>query len=341
MSLHHFSSSELLEKTATRIGEKKVGEVISICSENWKEELQNSNAKMVLFGIAEDIGVRANLGRKGARNGFQSFINTFVNVQVNSFLPLDKVMLLGVYQPFTLLNESDKLNQENEKDLNQLRSSVNEIDAEIKSIIQTIVSTGKIPVIVGGGHNNAFPIIAGTSLAKNKPVHVINCDPHSDFRATEGRHSGNGFRYAFENGALAKYSVVGLHEGYNNQENLDAMRQHSERVSYHTFENVFVRSSESWKEQITKGLNFLSSTNPLGIELDLDSISGMPVSAATPSGLRLEEARQYLYQGATKNNCTYIHLCEAAPELHIHGELISGKALSYLVQDAIKAVCSK
>jgi formiminoglutamase len=35
-------------------------------------------------------------------------------------------------------------------------------------------------------------------------VNAINFDAHSDFRILEGRHSGNGFSYAYEEGFLKK-----------------------------------------------------------------------------------------------------------------------------------------
>nr|WP_233167177.1 arginase family protein [Pedobacter sp. ASV2] len=32
-------------------------------------------------------------------------------------------------------------------------------------IIEKIVAAGKVPIVIGGGHNNAYPIIKGSSLA--------------------------------------------------------------------------------------------------------------------------------------------------------------------------------
>jgi formiminoglutamase len=37
---------------------------------------------------------------------------------------------------------------------------------------------------------------------------AINFDAHSDFRILEGRHSGNGFSYAYEEGFLKKYFIL-------------------------------------------------------------------------------------------------------------------------------------
>jgi formiminoglutamase len=39
-------------------------------------------------------------------------------------------------------------------------------------------------------------------------VNAINFDAHSDFRILEGRHSGNGFSYAYEEGFLKKYFIL-------------------------------------------------------------------------------------------------------------------------------------
>ena len=53
------------------------------------------------------------------------------------------------------------------------------------------------------------------SQVSGHTVAAVNLDPHADFRATEGRHSGNGFSYAYMDGALGFYHVVGLHPGKN------------------------------------------------------------------------------------------------------------------------------
>src|SRR5690606_2564127 len=103
-------------------------------------------------------------------------------------------------------------------DAEELRSHVGYIDETVYPLINKIAAAGKIPIVVGGGHNNCFPIIKGISLVTDKPINSINLDAHSDFRQMEGRHSGNGFRYAHREGYLEKYAAIGLHENYNAQE---------------------------------------------------------------------------------------------------------------------------
>lgn len=60
-----------------------------------------------------------------------------------------------------------------------------------------IVSAGVVPIVIGGGHNNSYGMLRGSSKGLNSQVNAINIDPHADFRELEGRHSGNGFSYAF------------------------------------------------------------------------------------------------------------------------------------------------
>ena len=49
---------------------------------------------------------------------------------------------------------------------------------------------------------------------RNKKINILNIDAHADFRPLEGRHSGNGFSYAFREGFIKKYYAYGLHENY-------------------------------------------------------------------------------------------------------------------------------
>ena len=48
-----------------------------------------------MLGIPEDIGVRANLGRAGARGGWAAFLPSFATMQSNASLRGEDVVLLG------------------------------------------------------------------------------------------------------------------------------------------------------------------------------------------------------------------------------------------------------
>ena len=94
---------------------------------------------------------------------------------------------------------------------------VNDLDNIVFQKIIDLCPSNIIPIIIGGGHNNAFPIVKAMNKLKGNAIHVINLDPHADCRALEGRHSGNPFSYAIKEGLIEKYGIIGLHKAYNNR----------------------------------------------------------------------------------------------------------------------------
>lgn len=98
------------------------------------------------------------------------------------------------------MEEVQNLDFNNTAERKRMSELVSKIDKEVVHIIRTIINCGKIPIIIGGGHNNSYGNIKGTALANGKPINAVNFDAHSDFRILEGRHSGNGFSYAHSEG---------------------------------------------------------------------------------------------------------------------------------------------
>jgi hypothetical protein len=85
------SQNELAKITNHRSGEIKFGEKIITIPKDTDiiEFITNSEAKFVLFGIPEDIGVKANLGRVGAASAYESALSSLANIQhFESFLLL-------------------------------------------------------------------------------------------------------------------------------------------------------------------------------------------------------------------------------------------------------------
>src|SRR5207245_1634460 len=103
--------------------------------------------------------------------------------------------------------------------LQAYRHAVNSIDDAVEQVTKLITSHKKIPVVIGGGHNNAYGCLKGAAKGLHKAgtlplaqLNAINLDAYAEYKPAEGRHSGNAFRYAEDDGYLAKYCVVGLHE---------------------------------------------------------------------------------------------------------------------------------
>jgi formiminoglutamase len=309
-----FSLKEMQQRTSVRVGETKLGEVVQCL------ERSHLTPKYVLLGIQEDIGPQANFGNSGAKNTWNPTLNRILNVQSNRFFQGDELYILG-----SIISEVKFETIEN------ARIQVRELDDFVVEILLPWIKKGCIPIVIGGGHNNAFPLIKASSLVLQHPISVINCDPHADFRALEGRHSGNSFSYAWKENWLNDYTIIGLHQSYNSEEMLTELEQKG--VCFSFFDD-FLSHPEKFDHEIEKA-HLKHINNPVGIELDLDAIIDFPSSAITPSGISVNQARFYIQKMASLPLVCYLHLPEAAPTSSIE-EAKVGKLISYLICDFIK-----
>lgn len=338
-NLIRLSEEKLFQITGFRKGEIKFGErILTIPQEGSIEEyLQESETKFVLLGIPEDVGVKANLGRSGTASAFENTLQSLVNIQHNRFSKGSDLLVLGHINTSIYLQEAQRLNPENKEELKELYKIVQQIDKDVAHLISIIIKNDKIPIVIGGGHNNAYGIIKGTTLGKAQPIDCINFDAHTDFRALEGRHSGNGFSYAFEEGFLDKYFIFGIHENYTSKAVLQRIKEHQHRVQFNTYEQIAIRKEKSFSSELKRAMEFISE-NHFGIEIDLDSVENLPSSAMSLSGFSVEKMRRFLHFFAGSSQAVYLHICEGAPELadQKNPNLI-GKLIAYLITDFIKA----
>src|SRR5690606_20516388 len=274
-----------------------------------------------LLGICEDIGPRANNGHAGARNGWDAFLPNFLSLQANRFIAPGGVHVLG---------RIDDLAHDAELDQAALRQRIEELDELVLRTVLPVMQAGKVPIIIGGGHNNAYPLIQAASQVQGAPADVINLDPHADCRPLEGRHSGNSFSYGILNGFIRRYAVFALHRARNNEAIFRFMDEHAVHRTYYA---DYVMDPTLFHRDLDAFI--AAERTPLCVELDMDVIRHMPSSAFSPSGMVLEEARYYLRRiMASPRPVHYIHLPEAAPNTPSQGRIV-GKALAFLVHDVI------
>lgn len=314
-----------------RPGEVKLGEKVELVlpTATWEDCLMQSNTTFVLLGIPEDIGVRANGGLGGAHTSYTSALQSLTNIQSTSKFTGEELLILGH------LDFSDWMQQSQEMNVEQLRNLVTQIDDEVYPIIQKIIAAGKVPIVIGGGHNNAYGLLKGASMAYEQALNCINLDAHSDYRIVEGRHSGNGFRYAKSENYLGNYAIIGLHENYNSAAIINDMLQ-DESIQFSYFEDIFIQQNVDFKEAVLQAINF-TDEQPTGIELDMDCIQNVLSSAATPVGISALQARQFVAMAADKSNPAYLHICEGATQLaNGKTDTSTGKLIAYLISDFIK-----
>lgn len=333
MKAFEFCTKQTLRQlTASRAGENKLGQCLETLS--GFDALENYSQRFVLLGVAEDIGIRANLGRAGAAGCWDEVLKALCNVQSNTFFEGNDLLIAGCLNPVDLMQEARHLHTNSWEDLERLRKLTGEVDLLLYPIIERIVRAGKTPIIIGGGHNNAYANLVGSSKALGTRLSCLNIDPHADFRALEGRHSGNGFSYAHVEDALHKYFVWGLHEGYNNQTILDTFEKNA-TLAFHSFEQLLSKDLAEKDSMLKHALAWLDK--PIGLELDLDSIEGFPASALNVSGFNLNEVRHYVRTVSALTQPVYFHICEGAPALAEEGKSLVGKRIGYLIVDFIKA----
>jgi formiminoglutamase len=347
--MRHFkfcNKHDILYLTKLRRFETKLGERLQSVTDTIQFEafLHETKARFILLGIPEDIGIRANGGMGGADTSWLSFLQAFLNIQSNDFLEGSDVALLGLFDFGDLQYLIENNAHGEEERLEAYRHAVNTIDEEVETLIKMITEAKKIPIVIGGGHNNAYPIIKGAAKGWHKAgvlqlaqINCINLDAHTDYRPAEGRHSGNGFRYAEEDGYLQKYCAVGVHENYLPQ-NVWVDIVNNPFIDIITFEDIFVHEKRSFMQAVAHATDF-TGDNLCGIELDLDGVQDVLSSAMTPVGVSPIHARQYLSFAAADSKPAYLHICEGATRL-ANGRTneTTGKLISFLVSDFIKGM---
>lgn len=340
-----YNKQDILYLTRIRRFETKLGERIHVLTdkEQFEEKLHKSPCQYVLFGIPEDIGVKANYGKGGADSAWLPFLSAFLNIQSNDFLSGEEILLLGHFDFGDLQYLIENHAHGEEEKIDAYRHAVVQIDEEVENLAKHITAAGKIPIAIGGGHNNAYPLIKGSAKGLLKSgriplaqINVVNLDAHTDFRPTEGRHSGNGFRYAEEDGYLQKYCVVGVQENYL-QQNVWLDFVNNPFLDMITFEDIFLHEKRNFIQAVAHACNFIED-NFRGIELDLDVIANTLSSAVSPVGITATQARQYINFAAADKHIAYLHICEGAAQLsdgRKYEEM--GKLISFLVSDFVKS----
>jgi formiminoglutamase len=294
----------------TRTGETRVGEHLS--------QQALSTAKYVLLGVCENAGPRANMGRQGSENAFKAFTKVFFNSQHYEGSSTDQLAYLGLIQQV-----------KQPADQTEATAFVQELDALLMATLDKYIGAGQIPIVVGGGHNNALPLMRWA--AQRGKLSVVNIDAHADLRPTDQRHSGNSFSFALQEALLVEYGVFGLHEAFNNS--FIRTQLASPKVKHRFFEDYLQGPHQLYDDV----LGFVQHQHhAVGLEIDMDAIALMPSSAFSPSGWHLDQMRTLLLKlGHIRPQIAYLNLTEAAPNDEKE-DLIVGKALTYLVRDFLR-----
>ena len=346
--MNHFkfySKKDILSYTRIRKFETKIGETVQSLKADmsWVDSLQKSDSKYVVFGIQENIGIKANNWQGPGESSWFHFLQSFLNTQSNDFLPGDNILLMGHFN-FNDLSEVIESNAATpEEKIDAYSHAVITIDEEVENLIKIITQFARIPIIIGGGHNNAYPAIKGAAKGLYKkellPLAQINCinlDARANYRPLEGRHSGNPFRYADADGYLNKYCIIGIQESELPQNVLDDLEQNP-FIDFISYEDIFLHEKKNFIQAVAHATGFTEETYT-GIDIDLDVVEDLLFNTSSAGGISVLNVRQFITFVAMDAKVAYLHLCHggiALPEERLLSNV--GKLISCLVSDFVKS----
>lgn len=321
MLLEYLKRANPQEWVRPREQETKVGQAIACLrdGENITQALAHhyqEGCRVAILGIPESIGPQANCGHAGAEKGWQAFLQSFSNLQATSAIPVQDVLLVGEVECADLQAQADALDLSDPHYLVRLRELCEQLDQRVLSVLTPVYQAGFDLVVIGGGHNNAYPLLKAGYETSQRPFASVNLDPHADFRPREGRHSGNGFSYAYMEGALAHYHVMSLHAGKNSAVSLKQL--HDAGFTYHSIHRLYDMQFVDALTEVSELVHGWDA--PLGIEVDVDAIMQAPASALNYTGVSMPQAYRFVSELARYADTRYVHLAEAAPARHPAGE---------------------
>lgn len=336
--LRHATAEQLRALTVERAGETRIGQRAGVLG---KAGTAPAGARVALLGVPEDIGVRANHGRPGTRRMWRAALPRLLNMQSNAFLDGRVIAIAGSVEVRDLRKVARSIDatkggpRAREQALRDLRELVSAIDLRVTHVVAALRGAGMVPIVIGGGHNNAYGVLAGCAQALGAPLGCVNVDLHADLRPREGRHSGNAFSYAKADGHLGRYAIVGLSEAYATQAITEAIDE-EEDYSAFTLESLLrgrttiARMAEAAAAHVGGG--------PATLELDIDAVAQAPASAAAASGFSAAEFRALACQLCGAMQVHAAHIAEGAPGLGPWPDEMVGKLVAELARDIAAGV---
>ncbi len=264
------------------------------------------------IGYASDLGVRMNQGREGAALGPGALRERMANFPA-----------IGGLQ---LVDCGDIV----------AADSVLATQEALAWAVERIVRAGAIPVILGGGHDQAFGHFLGLARALGRAPACLNFDAHADLRPipASGPNSGTPFTQAADwcasHNEKFRYTIVGWQSCANTQLLADRARDRGVSI-------IDALSVQAASVANACG-GFAGAPIALSIDLDVFSAAHAPgVSAPSALGLIPDAAFTRLLQGLFSSHTAIrgIEIAELNPSLDVDAHTARlGAALIYAMLSA-------
>lgn len=216
-----------------------------------------AGCRIAILGLADDLGVRLNSGRPGAKEGPTAFRGALARY--------------GVAEPYgwdwpAVFDAGDIVPAEGADE-----AALHETHRRVTEATRAILDLGLFPVGIGGGHDLTFPFVRAVA-ERLKPAKLagVYFDAHLDVRETVG--SGMPFRRLVDDCGVGPLDVHGVDEYANSREHREWFTKRGGRVN------------PAAKALAPNGDLFVS------VDLDVLDASHAPgVSAINPAGWSVPE----------------------------------------------------
>lgn len=263
------------------------------------QAVQSDRKGFVLFGYPDDLGVRLNKGRAGAKDGPNSIRKH-----------LYKMARPEGWGGIELLDWGNI----------EITDDIVENHARAEKLAKLASEKGFTGIFLGGGHDYAAPSFLGATsgTAAGAKWGLINIDPHLDVRPWENKlpHSGTPFRTILESGKLAGENFVEF--GARTSRNSSAHWKYCQekQVQIDTWETIRVnekRPAELFGHRLWQ---LATKTQRIGVTFDMDAcFETEGVSAPAVVGFSAWEMIEMAGVAGRCAEVRYIEVAEVAPAL--------------------------
>jgi formimidoylglutamase len=271
--------------------------------------------RCALLGLADDLGVRLNGGRIGARGGPTAFRAALARYGV----PWDGLRQQALDVPMFDAGDIIPAPGDDER-------ALLETHRRVESAVGWLQERGLVTLCIGGGHDLALPSVSALHRVLGKTLGGINVDAHLDVRPKVG--SGMPFRRLIETHALdpRRFVEIGLGRFVNDADDLAWL--HAQGGTMLHAEAILERGLDR-----RAVLDLATAEGPAFLSIDLDAFdqSITPgVSAPNPLGLQLRDAAQLAEAAGANPGILHFDLMEFNPTFDVDARTGRSAALLFL-----------
>jgi len=272
---------------------------------------------VVIIGVPQDEGVKRNKGRPGTKEAPNEVRKYFYRLTPFNFNFQKQLTELKIF------------------DLGNLKvdGTLEQIHERLEQVVYEFVRKGILPIVIGGGHDIAFPDYLGFAKNFDERI-VINIDTHLDLRDATQRNSGTSFRQILECDFKPKKLIeLGIQNYANSIQHFNYAVENG--VVIFTLDEIRKAGIYSFLEMLrgeVKGF-------PVHISFDVDSVrnSDAPgVSATYPDGLSADEVFKIALYFGLNFNVKVLDIAELNPVFDVDGK--SARLVAFFILNFLTGV---